>query len=155
MERNKTKYLIYQLSECLISNYVDRDEKKGGKESRSDRCLAWCNSAWKPCLASQHPLPQDGATRTQRLTHALMCPPHGWYNQVFGSFGLSTKGPCTIMLCLSLVVSESSCIGVSIGICAHPPRHRVICRNFIFGIHMHICPPHIHMKYLVILTCSF
>ena len=28
-------------------------------------------------------------------------------------------------------------------------------RNFIFGIHMHICPPFMHIKYLVILACSF
>ena len=24
-------------------------------------------------------------------------------------------------------------------------------RNFIFGIHMHTCPPYMHIKYLVIL----
>ena len=35
------------------------------------------------------------------------------------------------------------------------PWHLVRCRNFIFCIHMHICPPHMHIKYLVILTCSF
>ena len=34
-------------------------------------------------------------------------------------------------------------------------RHRVRHRNFIFGIHMLLCPSHMHMKYLVILTCSF
>ena len=32
------------------------------------------------------------------------------------------------------------------------PCHRVRHRNFIFGTHMHICPPHMHIKYLVILT---
>ena len=30
------------------------------------------------------------------------------------------------------------------------PWHRVRHTNFIFGIHMHICPPYIHIKYLVI-----
>ena len=35
------------------------------------------------------------------------------------------------------------------------PWHRVIHRNFIFGIPMHICHPHMHIKYLVIPTCSF
>ena len=28
-------------------------------------------------------------------------------------------------------------------------------RNFIFGTHTHLCPSHMHIKYLVILTCSF
>ena len=32
------------------------------------------------------------------------------------------------------------------------PWHRVRHRNFIFGTHMHICPPYMHIKYLVILT---
>ena len=36
-----------------------------------------------------------------------------------------------------------------------PPWHRVRHRNFIFGIHVHIYPPCMHIKYLVILTCSF
>ena len=35
------------------------------------------------------------------------------------------------------------------------PWHMIRHRNFIFGTHMHICPPHMHIKYLVILTCSF
>ena len=35
------------------------------------------------------------------------------------------------------------------------PWHRVIHRNFIFDIHMHIYSPYMHIKYLVILTCSF
>ena len=33
--------------------------------------------------------------------------------------------------------------------------HRVIHRYFIFGTHMHICPPYMHIKYLVILTQVF
>ena len=32
------------------------------------------------------------------------------------------------------------------------PSHRFKHRNFIFGIHVHICPPNMHIKYLVILT---
>ena len=35
------------------------------------------------------------------------------------------------------------------------PCHRVRHRNFIFDIHMHMCPPYMHIRYLVILTCSF
>ena len=35
------------------------------------------------------------------------------------------------------------------------PWHKFRHRNFIFSIHMHICPPYVHIKYLVILTCSF
>ena len=36
-----------------------------------------------------------------------------------------------------------------------PPWHRVRHRNFIFDIHMHVYPPFMHIKYLMILTCSF
>ena len=46
-------------------------------------------------------------------------------------------------------------IGIVGVICAHPVWHRVRHRIFIFSIHVHICPPHVHNKYLVILTCSF
>ena len=35
------------------------------------------------------------------------------------------------------------------------PWHMVRHRNFILGTHMHICPPYMHIKYLMILTCSF
>ena len=35
------------------------------------------------------------------------------------------------------------------------PWHMVRHRNFIFGIHMHRCPPNMNIKYLMILTCSF
>ena len=71
---------------------------------------------------------------------------------LIGSFGLSTKEPYTVMLCPSLassaLVSSASSVHTS-------PWHMVRHRNFIFGIHMHICPPHVQIKYLVILTCSF
>ena len=33
------------------------------------------------------------------------------------------------------------------------PCHRARHRNFIFGVQIHIYPPHMHIKYLVILTC--
>ena len=75
---------------------------------------------------------------------------------IFGSFGLSTKEPYTIMLCPSSSLVSLTCIDIGIGIiCAHLPQHRVIHRNFIFGTHMHTYPPYMHIKYLVILTCSF
>ena len=35
------------------------------------------------------------------------------------------------------------------------PWHMVRHRNFILGTHMHICPPYMHIKYLMVLTCSF
>ena len=40
-------------------------------------------------------------------------------------------------------------------LCSPPSGTRVRHRNFIFCIHMHICPLYVHIKYLVILTCSF
>ena len=36
-----------------------------------------------------------------------------------------------------------------------PPPVTGLDRNFIFGTHLHICPPCMHIKYLVILTCDF
>ena len=44
---------------------------------------------------------------------------------------------------------------IGIIVCAHLPCHRVRHRNFIFGIQMDICPPYMHIKYLVFLTCNF
>ena len=35
------------------------------------------------------------------------------------------------------------------------PWHMVRHRNFILGTHVQICPPYMHIKYLMILTCSF
>ena len=35
------------------------------------------------------------------------------------------------------------------------PSHRLKHRNFILGTDMHLCPSHMHIKYSVILTCSF
>ena len=35
------------------------------------------------------------------------------------------------------------------------PWHMVRHGNFILSIHMHICHPYMHIKYLMILTCSF
>ena len=72
---------------------------------------------------------------------------------LFGSLGLSTKEPYTIMNFPSCVVIGID-VGINVGIviCAHPPWHRVRYRNFIFGIPMHICPPYMHIKFLVILA---
>ena len=66
---------------------------------------------------------------------------------IFGSFGLSTKEPYTIMLCRWCHWHASS-VHTS-------PSHKVRHRNFIFGTHIHICPPYMHIKYLVILACIF
>ena len=63
---------------------------------------------------------------------------------VFGTFGLSTKEPYTIMLCLSCVV-----ISIIVGIVwVHLLARGLNTETFIFDTQMHI-------KYLVILTCSF
>ena len=67
---------------------------------------------------------------------------------IFGSFGLSTKEPYTIMLCPSSSLASSSSVHTS-------PWDMVTHRNFILGTHVHICPPYMHIKYLMILTCSF
>ena len=53
----------------------------------------------------------------------------------FGGFGLSTKEPCTIMLCPFCFV-----VIVVIVTCIQLPSHRIRHRNFTFGIIVHICP---------------
>ena len=67
---------------------------------------------------------------------------------ILGSIGLSTKVPCTIMLCPSSLASPLVSVHTS-------PCHRVRHRDFIFSIHMYTCPPYMHIKYFVILICSF
>ena len=91
------------------------------------------------------PLPTEGESYNPKLCHHIsvyMFPKMNLEKKpVFGSFSLSIEEPYTIMLCpllLALVFVLS----------VHPLWHRVRHRNFIFCIHMHI-------KYFVILTCSF
>ena len=67
-------------------------------------------------------------------------------SRFIGSFGLSTKELYTIVLCPSSWALALLSVHTS-------PSHRIRHRNFIFGTHMHLCPPHMHIKYLVILTC--
>ena len=85
----------------------------------------------------------------------LLVASSSWYTVItimwfFGSFGLSTKEPYFFMNCPSSLVSL-----VLVSSVHTSPWHRVRHRNVIFGMHMHTCPPHIHIKYLVILTCRF
>ena len=61
---------------------------------------------------------------------------------------LSVVHRCVSLLALSLALLLVLSVHTS-------PCHRVRHRNFIFGTHMHICPPYMHIKYLVILTYSF
>ena len=69
---------------------------------------------------------------------------------LFGSLGLSTIEPYTIMFYpLSSSVSLS-CVGIGIS-----PWHRLKDRNFIFNVYVHIYPPYMNIKYLVILTGNF
>ena len=76
------------------------------------------------------------------------CPQPVDGHNVFGSFGLSTKEPCTIFFLLNCLSS------LALVFVHTSPWHRVRHRNFTFGVHMHICPLYKHIKYLVILTCS-
>ena len=65
---------------------------------------------------------------------------------------LSTKEPYTIMLCpplASSVLASASLVSVYTS-----PCHRFTHKSIIFGRHMHLCPSYMHIKYLVILTCS-
>ena len=62
---------------------------------------------------------------------------------LFGSFGLSAKEPYTFMLCPSCVVVGVIITGIGI----------VICGHLIFGTDVHLCPPFMYIKYLVILKC--
>ena len=56
---------------------------------------------------------------------------------LFGSFGLSTKEPYTIMLCPLLASALASLVLVSVLASVHAsPWHRIRHRNFIFGAHM-------------------
>ena len=70
---------------------------------------------------------------------------------IFGSFGFSTKEPYTIMLC-RCHWHRPALASVSVHT---SPWHMVRHRNFILGTHTLICPPYMHIKYLMILTCSF
>ena len=61
-------------------------------------------------------------------------------NEVFGSYGLSTKEPYKIMLCPSSLVALASLSLLSV----HTfPCHRAIHRDFIFCTHMHTHVLHI------------
>ena len=61
--------------------------------------------------------------------------------------------PETIVLCPSgVIIWHRPAASLSVGT---SPSHRFKHRNFTFGIHMHLCPSHMHIKYLTILTCSF
>ena len=77
---------------------------------------------------------------------------------VFGSFGLSTKEPYTIMFfvrrALSCIILRHPALAVSSSVHTSP-IHRFKHRNFILGTHMYLCPSHVHIKHLVILICSF
>ena len=74
-----------------------------------------------------------------------------YMKRVFGSFGLSTKGPYTVMNCPSSSLA-SSCISIAlVSLSVHMVRHR----NIIFGIQMHVCPSCMHINFLMIRTCSF
>ena len=69
----------------------------------------------------------------------------------FWLFGSSTREPYTIILCASTswVSLVSSLVSVHTF-----PCHRIRHRNFIFDILMYMCPPYMHIRYLVILICN-
>ena len=74
----------------------------------------------------------------------------------------STKQAYVIMICPSCIVvirhwrrlALASALA-SLASVHSPPSHRIQDRNFIFSMNMHMCPQYMHIKYLVILTCSF
>ena len=74
-----------------------------------------------------------------------------YFTLLFGSFGLSTKEPYTIMLCPSCVV-----VGIVLRwhrcLCTPPPGIGLDIETLYL---VYICPPYVHIKYLVILTCSY
>ena len=70
--------------------------------------------------------------------------------RIFGSFGLSTKEPYTVMLCPSCVVVL--CWHRHWHLCTPPPGTGLDIETSYL---VHICPPFMHIKYLVILTHSF
>ena len=72
----------------------------------------------------------------------------------------STKRAYVIMICPSCIVvvrhqRRHRPALVSLASVHSPPSHRIQDRNFIFNMNMHMCPQYMHIKYLVILTCSF
>ena len=52
--------------------------------------------------------------------------------------------------------ASSLSLASSLALSVHTsPSHGVRRANFIFGTHMHLCSSYVHIKYLVILACSF
>ena len=63
-----------------------------------------------------------------------------------------------VMLCLSVLVSLLLSLSVALLLLSSvysPASHMVKHRNFIFGVNMYTCSQYMHVKCLVILTCSF
>ena len=78
-------------------------------------------------------------------------------NKGFWLIWYSTKLAYVIMICPSCIVvvrrwHRPALASASVH---SPPCHRIQDRNFIFSMNMHMCPQYMHIKYLVILTCSF
>ena len=79
-------------------------------------------------------------------------------NLAFWLIWYSTKRAYVIMICPSCIVvvwrRHRPALASSASVLS-PPSHRIQDRNFIFSMNMHMCPQYMHIKYLVILTCSF
>ena len=79
-------------------------------------------------------------------------------SQIIGFYWLiwySTKRAYVIMICPSCIVVVRCQHHPASASVHSPPSHRIQDRNFIFSMNMHMCPQYMHIKYLVILTCSF
>ena len=89
--------------------------------------------------------------------HFMYFPPLPSPPLTFWFIWYSTKRAYVIMICPScIVVVRHRCRHCLASASVHsPPSHRIQDRNFIFSMNMHMCPQYMHIKYLVILTCSF
>ena len=79
-----------------------------------------------------------------------------FHSVAFWLIWYSTKRAYVIMICPSCVVvirCRHHLASASTSVHS-PPSHRIQDRNFIFSMNMHMCPQYMHIKYLVILTCS-
>ena len=73
----------------------------------------------------------------------------------FGSFGLSTKEPY-YSHALSVVRPPASALASALASSVHTsPSYRIKHRSFIFGTNVQLYPSYMHVKYLIIVTCSF
>ena len=62
---------------------------------------------------------------------------------------------CLYNHALSIAVTVGVRVAITFVVCVQSSSHMVRHRKFINGVKMYTCPLYMHIKYLVILTCSF